>query len=62
MRCLFLKHELRITSFLEVVHKFGDLERPKLNKDKTEALWLGKDNYQQTDYCIENTRWPTDPI
>ena len=60
--CLFLKDELQIPSVLEVVHKFGDLSGPKLNKDKTEGLWLGKDNYQQTDCCIENIRWPTDPI
>ena len=60
--CLFLKDELQIPSVLEVVHKFGDLAGPKLNKDKTEGLWLANDNYRPKDCCIENIRWPTDPI
>ena len=41
--CLFFKNELQIPCVLEVVPKFGDLAEPKLNTDKTEMLWLGKD-------------------
>ena len=60
--CHFLKGEFQIPSVLEVVHKFSDLAGPKLNKDRTEGLWLSKDNYRQTGCCIENIMWPKDPV
>ena len=56
--CIFLKDELQIAPIL----KFGDLAGPKLNREKTEGLWLGKDKDRQVNCCIENIGWPTDPI
>ena len=44
----FLKDESQIPSVIKVVPGC-DLVGPKLNKDKTEGLWLGKDNYWQID-------------
>ena len=60
--CIFLKDELQIAPVLGLVQKFGDLAGPKLNREKTEGLWLGKDKDRQVNCCIENIGWPTDPI
>ena len=60
--CIFLKDELQIAPILGLVQKFGDLAGLKLNREKTEGLWLGKDKDRQVDCCIENISWPRDPI
>ena len=38
---LFLKNENAVTDCLRKVEKFGNVSGLKLNKDKTEGLWLG---------------------
>ena len=60
--CIFLKDELQIAPVLGLVQKFADLAGLKLNREKTEGLWLGKDKDRQVDCCIENISWPRDPI
>lgn len=46
--------------FLDTVEVFGNFSGLKLNRDKTEALWIGKcRHYDQKPLCI---KWPDNPI
>ena len=60
--CLFLKDEKQIASVIQVIKNFSNLAGPKLNKSKTEGLWLGKDKFCQFGYSIQNIKWPMKPI
>ena len=60
--CLFLKDEKQIASVIQVIKNFSDLAGPKLNKSKTEGLWLGKDKVRQFGCSILNIKWPMKPI
>ena len=60
--CLFLKDEKQIANVIQVIKNFSDLAGPKLNKSKTEGLWLGKDKFHQFGCSIENIKWPMKPI
>ena len=39
---LFVANEDSITKALDIVFNFSDVAGPKLNKRKTERLWVGK--------------------
>ena len=60
--CLFLKDEKQIASVIQVIKNFSDIAGPKLNKSKTEGLWLGKDKFHQFGCSRENIKWPMKPI
>ena len=60
--CLFLKDEKQIASVIQVIKNFSDLAGPKLNKSKTEGLWLGKDKVCEFGCSVQNITWPMKPI
>ena len=43
-------------------YNLSNLAGPKLNKSKTEGLWLGRNAYQQHGCTIQDIKWPTKPI
>ena len=60
--CVFLKNEKQIPKVLQVIQNFSKLAGPKLNQNKTEGLWLGRDTTRQEGCNIQNSKWPENPI
>ena len=54
--CLFLKDEVQIKEVFQVIEKFSTLAGPKLNRSKTEGLWLGRDRYRQNNCTIQGIK------
>ena len=54
--CLFLKDEGQIPKVLQVIEDFSELAGPKLNRSKTEGLWLGKNTTRQAGCRIRNIK------
>ena len=60
--CLFLKDEKQISTVFQIIQRFSNLAGPKLNKSKTEGLWLGTEKYRQEGCTLQGLNWPTKPI
>ena len=52
---LFLKNKEAIIKALQTVEKFGKCSGLKLNKEKTEGLWLGQG--RNRDDCSAGIKW-----
>ena len=57
---LFLKSKQEISLALNLIEEFGTLSGLKLNKSKTEGIWLGKLKHSKDKY--ENISWNKSPI
>lgn len=57
---LFLHSKEEITKALNVIEIFGSFSGLKLNRSKTEGIWLGKLKHSRDKF--ENVNWKSDPI
>jgi hypothetical protein len=57
---LFLKTKHEITIAMNIIEEFGNLSGLKLNKNKTEGIWLGRLKHTKDKY--ENITWTNEPI
>ena len=57
---LFLKSKHEITIAKNIIEEFGNLSGLKLNKNKTEEIWLGRLKHTKDKY--ENISWTNDPV
>jgi hypothetical protein len=57
---LFLKSKHEITIAMNIIEEFGNLSGLKLNKNKTEGIWLGRLKHTRDKY--ENISWTNDPV
>lgn len=57
---LFLKSRQDISIALNIIEIFGNMSGLKLNKNKTEGIWLGKQKHSRDKF--ENIKWCSKPI
>lgn len=57
---LFLKAEPDILQALQTIEHFGDFSGLRLNKNKTEAMWIGRNKLNVQE--VGNIKWPSKPI
>jgi hypothetical protein len=57
---LFLKSKHEITIAMNIIEEFGNLSGLKLNKNKTEGIWLGRLKHTKDKYG--NISWTNDPV
>jgi len=57
---LFIKSKHEITIAMNIIEEFGNLSGFKLNKNKTEGIWLGRLKHTKDKY--ENISWTNDPV
>jgi len=57
---LFLKSKHEITIAMNIIEEFGNLSGLKLNKNKTEGIWLGRLKHTKDKY--ENISWTNEPV
>ena len=57
---LFLKSRQDITLAINIIEMFGSFSGLKLNRNKTEGIWLGKLKHSRDKF--ENINWCSDPV
>ena len=57
---IFIQNKQEINNVLKIIENYGQFSGLKLNKNKTEALWVGKNKHSREK--IGDISWPTDPI
>ena len=59
---IFLQSESDLQKVLELISKFTEVAGPKLNKSKTEGIWLGHYKDRQRNCNVAGIKWPTEPV
>ena len=59
---IFLQSESDLQKVLELISKFIQVAGPKLNKSKTEGIWLGHYKDRQRNCNVVGIKWPTEPV
>ena len=59
---IFLQSDSDLQKVLELISKFTEVAGPKLNKSKTEGIWLGHYKNRQRNCNVAGIKWPTQPV
>ena len=59
---LFLKNEQELAESIAMIRKFGSYSGTKLNLEKCEGLWLGRQKHKQENCKMLNIKWPQEPM
>ena len=59
---IFLKNDTDLQKIFEIISKFTEVAGPKLNRSKTEGIWLGQQKERQRNCNVAGIKWPTGPV